>query len=267
MSDEDLIAAPTYLELPRRYSLAHRGCLLAIAILMILAVVAFLVPATVPNGGFKERMRCANNLKQIGLALHNYAAKYRSFPPAYTVDKNGRRMHSWRMLILEFLDPQLYGQYDFRQPWDSPANLVFAKKTEEDGPYRCPAEDVDEPSWTSYVMLVGPRAISPGPTGGKPSEITDGLENTAMIVEMSPSGILWTAPNDLDVSEMSFQIGDPDHPSPRSRHDGSLHSAQALFADGHIDYLSARDSTKDTEQYLKAVSTVNGHEDMSKFSN
>ena len=66
---------------------------------------------------------CANNMKRIALALRNYHTAYGCFPPAYVADKNGRPMHSWRVLILPFLkeDP-LYKQYKFSEPWDGPNN-------------------------------------------------------------------------------------------------------------------------------------------------
>ena len=87
-----------------------------------------------------------NNLHKIALAVLNYEVKYGRFPPAYTVDKKGRRMHSWRVLILEFLDSDLYAQYDFSRPWNSPGNLAFAKKMRKDGPYLCPSEDPSRPN-------------------------------------------------------------------------------------------------------------------------
>ena len=45
---------------------------------------------------------CVNNLKQIALALHNYEEVYKVLPPAYTVDAQGRPLHSWRTLILPY---------------------------------------------------------------------------------------------------------------------------------------------------------------------
>jgi prepilin-type processing-associated H-X9-DG protein len=207
--------------------------------------------------------QCNANLREIGLAMRNYAGKYGCFPPAYTVDKHGRRMHSWRVLLLEFSDPDLYAEYDFSRPWDAPENVAFATKLKKDGLYRlyrCQV-DVEDPSWTSYVMLVGPMAFSDGPTGRKPEEITDGLENTAMIVEMSHSGISWTAPYDLNVAEMSFKINDPDHACPRSCHSGGV---GVLFADGHHEFFRSGKSAVD-EAHLRAIVTINGGEDMSKF--
>ncbi len=47
-----------------------------------------------------------NNLKQISLALLNYENRYGTFPPAYVADKNGRPMHSSRVLILPCLEEQ-----------------------------------------------------------------------------------------------------------------------------------------------------------------
>jgi len=62
------------------------------------------------------RMTCTNQLKQIGLALHNYHQAYRCFPPAYVADQNGKPMHSWRVLILPFMECEaLYKQYDFNE--------------------------------------------------------------------------------------------------------------------------------------------------------
>ena len=54
-------------------------------------------------------------------------------------------MHSWRVLILEFLDHDLYAQYDFNRPWNTPGNLAVAKMMKKDGPYRCPSEQPKNP--------------------------------------------------------------------------------------------------------------------------
>src|SRR5690349_21111160 len=71
-----------------------------------------------------QRSSCNCNLKQIGLALHNYHDTYGSFPPAYVADAEGRPMHSWRVLILPFIDcNDLYKEYNFSEPWSSPDNL------------------------------------------------------------------------------------------------------------------------------------------------
>ena len=60
-----------------------------------------------------------NNIRNITLALLNYADTHKAFPPAYTVDANGNRLHSWRTLLLPYLDQQsLYESIDFSKPWN-----------------------------------------------------------------------------------------------------------------------------------------------------
>ncbi len=69
------------------------------------------------------RSQCTNNLQQIGLAMHNYHDRHKTFPPAYTVDKAGKPLLSWRVLILPYLDQEaLYKEFHLDDPWDSVHN-------------------------------------------------------------------------------------------------------------------------------------------------
>ena len=52
----------------------------------------------------EERRLPMNNLKQIGLAMHNYHDAHRAFPPAYRAENSGRPLLSWRVLILPYLE-------------------------------------------------------------------------------------------------------------------------------------------------------------------
>ena len=53
----------------------------------------------------------------------NYEQAYNALPPAYTVDANGRPLHSWRTLILPYLEQEsLYQTIDLSKPWNDPAN-------------------------------------------------------------------------------------------------------------------------------------------------
>src|ERR1700690_1532678 len=82
----------------------------------------------VTDGRPARRTECKNHLKQLALAMHNYHDTYGSFPPAYIPDKNGRPMHSWRVLLLPFLEfGPLYDQYRFDEPWNGPHNRELAK--------------------------------------------------------------------------------------------------------------------------------------------
>ena len=74
---------------------------------------AFFFPPVRSAGEAARRSQCKNNLKQIMLALHNYADDHKSYPPRYTVDANGRPLHSWRTLILPWLDQAPLFDKDF----------------------------------------------------------------------------------------------------------------------------------------------------------
>ncbi len=68
-----------------------------------------------------------NNLKQIGLAMHNYESTFGTFPPAYIADKaTGKPLLSWRVAILPFLEQDaLYKQFHLDEPWDSAHNKTL----------------------------------------------------------------------------------------------------------------------------------------------
>ena len=88
-----------------------------------LPMIALLLPAVQSAREAARRAQCSNNLKQIGLAFHNYHDSYGCLPPAYIPDGNGQPMHSWRVLILPFVEQSpLYDQYDFDEPWNGPNN-------------------------------------------------------------------------------------------------------------------------------------------------
>jgi prepilin-type processing-associated H-X9-DG protein len=230
----------------------------AVSIILIVFLVcggvlaALFQPAINAHGEAARRAACSNNLKQIGLAIHSYYEKYGHFPPAYTVDKDGKPMHSWRVLILPFMEYRsLYNQFKMDEPWNSPHNLALSDQIPPQ--YRCPNNTSPSKSASSYAMLVGPHAISTGQAGRTKAEITDGLANTIMIVETAGSNINWLEPRDLDVEIMSFDLAENASTELNSDHPEMVN---VLFCDGHVQSLS-KESDPDT---VKAMTTVDGAE-------
>lgn len=200
--------------------------------------------------GAAQRTQCVNNLKQIGLALHNYHDVNQSFPPAYIADANGKPMHSWRVLILPYLDQQaLYQQYRFDEPWDGPHNSQLAARMPP--VFHCP-DDPAGTSQTHYLAVSGPGTAFDGSQGARISAFTDGLSNTLLVVE-STKATNWMAPVDLDAAEMSFVINDPTKPAIGSPHEGG---ANLLYGDGSVHFATPAVSA----ETIRGLTTRAGNE-------
>lgn len=217
---------------------------LLIVICIIGVVIALLLPARRSAGPAARRTQCKNNLRQIGLALHNYADVYGSFPPAYTVDEEGRPLHSWRTLILPYVDQgPLYNSIDLSKPWDDPVNAAAANACPS--AYRCPSADVP-PTHTLYLGVVSETSCL-HPTEGRPlSDIPGDPADALMVIDVSPdSAVHWMAPQDTDGQfVMTFGKG------PQLAHEGGAH---ALFADGSVRMLSSEMPPEERRKLLTAA--------------
>lgn len=191
-----------------------RGLAEALLLFPVLSCCLFSMFPGIEPPNSRRRSFSANNLKHISLALQNYHEVYGEFPPAYIADKNGKPMHSWRVLILPFLlNRNLYDKYHFEEPWDGPRNRQLLDEIQGDV-YQCPGDprETDHSrTWTSYVAVLGPRTMWPGARGRKVSEIADGAANTVMVVEDQSHQIAWMEPRDLEFEEAQrlFASADP----------------------------------------------------------
>jgi type II secretory pathway pseudopilin PulG len=219
-----------------------------IVVLIILALLAaFLLPATRTARGPVHRSQCRNNLKQIMLALHNYHEQYESFPPAYTVDGQGNRLHSWRTLILPYLDQQaLYNSIDLSKPWNDPANAHVAA-THVPG-YECPSTDFpDDQALTTYQACVGEHFAFPSSGVRVISDFKDGTSHTLMIVEVDRAhAVPWMKPED-DAAEYFLNLP----ADSKLIHPGAV---QAALGDGSLRFISANLPA----ETRKALLTIDG---------
>ncbi|HEX4591877.1 MAG TPA: DUF1559 domain-containing protein, partial [Gemmataceae bacterium] len=92
-----------------RHPLIRRGFTL-IELLVVIAIIAVLIglllPAVQKVRESAMRLKCANNLKQIGLALHNYESTNRKFPPAGTYPAATTSADVWSIhsIILPYIE-------------------------------------------------------------------------------------------------------------------------------------------------------------------
>ncbi|HUY90798.1 MAG TPA: DUF1559 domain-containing protein [Pirellulales bacterium] len=220
--------------------------------LIVAILVALLLPAQATNCTGRRRSQCTNNLKQIGLALHNYNSAYGCFPPVCTTDENGKPMHSWRVLILPFMEQrELYDRYDFNEPWNGPHNALLAN--EMPPVFRCPNDTANPGANTDYVAVVGPETIWQPDQSTTFRDIEDGSSSTIAVIEASGAGIHWMEPRDLPFAALAKRVNPKPGPGISSMHPGAV---LAVFADGHTQSI---DEGISLEQ-LKALFTKAGGE-------
>lgn len=195
----------------------------------------------------RRRSPCASNIRNLALATIQYEAHHKQYPPLYTVDKEGNRLHSWRTFLLPNLEQQqLYEVVDFSKAWDRPDNEI--PREQNLSILHCPASQ-HQPCMTNYLAITGPnRPLQPG-KAMRASDIRDGISNTIFFVEVPASAAVhWMSPNDIDIDAF-LKL----HEKGETTHQGGFNAA---FGDGSVRFISS-----DTPvQQLTAMLTINGGE-------
>jgi RNA polymerase sigma factor (sigma-70 family) len=186
-----------------------------------------------------------NNLKQIGLALHNHHDTYKYLPGPAIYSKDGKALLSWRVAILPWIEQDaLYRQFKLDEPWDSPHNLKLLDQMP--AIYALPGDPAGKQGMTHYQAFAGKD------TGFEPrkklrlNDFVDGTSNTIIVVEAS-SPVPWTKPEDLPyVADQALpRLGVP-----------AGNDFNALFGDGSVRLLSG----KANEKMLRRAITRNDGE-------
>jgi prepilin-type processing-associated H-X9-DG protein len=207
------------------------GIVLAVVAVPVLLVcmgimVGLLLPAVQAAREAARRAQCSNNLRQISLALLNYESDYASLPPAYTTDAEGHRLHSWRTLILPYLEQNtLYDSIDLSKPWDDPVNQHAS--TTVIPTYSCPSSG-NPSQQTVYQVIVDTGSTFPPNKAIQLNSITDGTSNTILVVETSTSAAVpWMSPQDTDMQQF-LAAG-------QSAHTGGCN---CVMCDGSVNFIA-----------------------------
>lgn len=205
----------------------HRRAFTLVELLVVIAIigilVALLLPAIQMAREAARRSSCSSNLRQIGVAIHNFADVRRRLPPGAVWNGIDKNRGSALVHLLPFIEEQsLYSAYDFQQP-NTDATMLDGSKvgTRSISVYLCPSDD-HEPQYDglaphNYAASRGPTEVYDNPACscnhpwqsfataplddplhfagpftrmGVPvalKSITDGLSNTIFFGEIRPS--------------------------------------------------------------------------------
>jgi prepilin-type processing-associated H-X9-DG protein len=179
-----------------------------------------------------------HNLRQLGIAFHNYEESYAHFPAQAICDGKGKPLLSWRVAILEYHDDSgLYKRFKLDEPWDSPHNkkLIPLMPKIYAAPGRAAA-----PGLTHYQVFTGPNTLFTRPDSRpRITSITDGTSATFLLAESSKA-VPWTKPEDMEVTAKAM-------PKLGGQFKGFLH---VLFCDGSVQRVKPNAPEKALRAYI-----------------
>jgi prepilin-type N-terminal cleavage/methylation domain-containing protein len=184
---------------------------LLVVVAIIGVLVALLLPAVQKARAAAARVACANNVKQLGLALHSYMDTNKGLPPNGVYALNGSavsQVSPWSALsrILPYVEQEnLFRGIDFSTPYSTQPGITSRRVAT----YLCPSELKDEGSgsdptygnknWTlNYAACLGTWGVAIKQSGSlrsgdgafgpnqrcRPADFRDGLSNTLALAEV-----------------------------------------------------------------------------------
>lgn len=216
------------------------------------------VPALQASRASATRAAATNNLKQIGLAFHNFADAHGQFP-SDILAPDGTPLLNWRVQLLPFLEQQaLFNELRLDEPWDSPHNAPLLEKMPT--VFQVPGAEPPGPGQTFYRAFSGPGAAFEPGRALRFADVTDGTSNTLAVVE-AREAVPWTKPGtDLPFDNSAPLRDAPDfRPLLGGHAEGGFH---ALLLDGSVRFI--RDTVHPL--VLRALITRDGGEVISSDS-
>ncbi|MBL8818675.1 MAG: DUF1559 domain-containing protein [Planctomyces sp.] len=211
------------------------GICFVVGIVLLALVVALMLPAVQQARAAAQRAQSTNNLKQIGLALHNYHDVYNMAPPGGIYTADNTPYNSWMTSLLPYIEQsQTYNQIDFNEPWSSPRNQAI---------FTTPIMNYLQPAAPAQSLSVGQLAAAHYAAnskllldnkGFKFREITDGTSNVIAAGEVNSNFMAWGDPANRRDPSAGIGSGPGQFGSLTSGQNG----ANILMADGSVRFIS-----------------------------
>jgi prepilin-type N-terminal cleavage/methylation domain-containing protein/prepilin-type processing-associated H-X9-DG protein len=197
-----------------------------IELLVVIAIIAILIgillPAVQKVRAAAARLQCQNNLKQLGLALHNFHDASQHFPAprgTHTPNPLFTEFRGWMCEILPYVEQDNLGRAMYTNPWYVGFFAYYGTPVKA---YTCPSDprilttppQPGNGALTSYLGVTGSdnsvAAQANGPSNGifdvsspgtRLTDVTDGTSNTLMLGERPPAANLfegWWGASDYD---------------------------------------------------------------------
>lgn len=234
---------------------------------MAILVVVVMVPLLQSPRGPRRNLQSINNLKNLALAVHNYAVAHGGTLPQTAA--NPEVPLSWRTHLLQYLDrADLHRGYDSSSEWNGGKNAEISRLwlsvfDSPEGDFR--GLTIEGWGVSDYGMVSGPGTVQPDEGVVTLDEISkgDGLGQTLLIVECAGLKLAWAEPRDPRVDREEIRIENLTRSGETSKALVSSFNpdrAAVAFADGSARSLS----NKIDQKVLAALCTVNGGEEISR---
>lgn len=206
-----------------------------IVVVIIVVLITLLLPEdqVVDNSSNRERFR--NQLRLVGLACHEYQSEYGCLPPVVISDERGRPIHSWRAILLPWLESQGRTEppafvYSFNDPWFSPGNRQAALDNPDLYTMLVTTDGREVVQKSKLAAVIGAQTYwSPsGECRRLPLEANQD-ERHILLLEIPNLYGAWSQPNDVTLDEVltlsKNQQFEPD-------------GAHALYDDGSVTWFA-----------------------------
>lgn len=238
--------------------------------------VAFLLPAVQQSREAARRTQSRNNLKQLGLALHNYADTFQTFPSGTVVASAAKPEDrlSWMVSILPYVDQApVYQGVDQKRAWDrqDKLNLIQVRIPTYQNPSLAQPAGFKDLGYTDYVGVAGLGANGPNtrprekgagmfaydhPRGIR--DVLDGTSNTVMVGDASGDRGAWAQGGKASIRPFTAK---PYLKGPDGFGGAHVGGAHFLLGDGSVRFISENIDPA----LMEALITIQGGERIGDF--